>query len=222
MPADVQVSGGSWWKDILFAGIGSVLGLVGTKVASKASDRAAQIQANAYREGLHLQRQLYEQDRADFAPYRTAGTAGVARMADLLGQQSPPGVPASVQRRLTGPGETYQPVPIGPGLDPITMKPRPPIYGNNAGTMAALAGPVGFGQRPGAAATRSSLTMPSDMAGQASSPPVSTSMPVPTPTHPVSRIIILEAPTGEQRTLSADDPAAALYIANGARILRTA
>ena len=186
-------SAGNWLTDALFAGLPAITGLIGAKTASDASDRAAQIQADAFDRGLTQQREMYETDRADFAPYRDAGGRAVTRMADLTANYTPPSMPASVSRRLTGAGDTYTPIPSG------------------GRSMADLARPSGYGQTPAAAANR-----PTPQASQQPAP-VSTTMPVDgrpaliTASHTVR----MQAPTGEQQDVPLER--VAFFESRGAR-----
>lgn len=184
----------SWLHDALFAGLPAIAGLFGTKMASNASKRAAQIQADAYRDALKQTREMYDIDRADFQPYLTAGHAAVTRMGDLLANSSPPPLPASVQRRLTGQGDTYT-----PSIDQRTGERVPAPR-----TMADLARPVGAGQTP---AANVAPPIPASVVSPPG-PPVSTKMPVPLR-------IRVQAPDGEIRELP--EPQALKAMQLGAR-----
>jgi hypothetical protein len=98
----------AWLLPAILSGLPAITNLFGARTAAKASDRASEISAQGYREALAQQRALYEQDRADFAPYLQAGGAAVTRMSDLLSRSAPPSLPASVQRRL-GPARPAAP-----------------------------------------------------------------------------------------------------------------
>lgn len=210
--------GRKWFTDALFAGLPKVADLFGAKIASDASEKAAKIQADSYREGLKQLREMYDQDRADFAPYRDAGGRSVTRMSDLLAAQNPTPMPASVQARLSGPGETYTPVPIGPGLDPRTMQPRPAMYGT-ASSMADLGRPVTPQMRPPVPGQSGPgpvdpNSLENSFTGDTRGTPVSTTMPVDRPGGTVQ----LLAPTGEVRAVPADQADAWMRL--GAKRLR--
>jgi hypothetical protein len=66
----------------LFSFVGSLLGAGASK---KASRRAEAAQLDFLNRALGLQEQQYAQDRADFTPYREAGTEALGRQGDFLG-----------------------------------------------------------------------------------------------------------------------------------------
>jgi len=55
------------------AGAGAGAGLIGAKMSAKAAKEAANTQAEAANHATEVQRQIYEQGRADLAPWREAG-----------------------------------------------------------------------------------------------------------------------------------------------------
>lgn len=65
------------WSSLIpaAAGIGSAL------IGSQASNRATDAQTAGNAEALALQRQMYDQNRADLAPYREAGTSALSTLA---------------------------------------------------------------------------------------------------------------------------------------------
>ncbi len=80
----------SWWKDLL--GIGSkaqtartVAGLAGNYLQSRQVDKAVQAQVDAANKALDLQSHVYQQQRADLAPYRNAGSASIGELSRLVG-----------------------------------------------------------------------------------------------------------------------------------------
>jgi len=62
------------------AGISSLTSLYGASQIGKAATTAANIGAGAADRATQLQREQYDQTRADLAPYRTAGTNALARL----------------------------------------------------------------------------------------------------------------------------------------------
>lgn len=58
-------------------------------INSRAQGQAADKQAEAIEKGIALQQQMYEQDRADFAPYRALGSGAVGNLAYLSGIDLP-------------------------------------------------------------------------------------------------------------------------------------
>ena len=126
------------WLDIVLGG-GSIAGdLLGTRMAANASREAAEFGLEATREAQRNLREMYETDREDFRPYREAGTGALGRLTGMFESAPRYDLPQSVQRRLTGPGDTY--TPVYPGMQ----------------SLARLTGsaprPVGAGQTPAAAA----------------------------------------------------------------------
>lgn len=97
------------WLDVARIAVPTISNYFGTRAAARASDRASEIEAQAARDGLAEIRRQYDTDRADFEPYRTAGANSLARMTGSLDTAQAPALPQSVQRRLTGPGDTYTP-----------------------------------------------------------------------------------------------------------------
>lgn len=96
------MAGKSWIADALFQGLPAIGNLWGTKMASDASAEGARIQAAAYDRGQRQLREMYDQDRADFAPYREAGGAAITNMAALQASTPRLQMPASVQARIGG------------------------------------------------------------------------------------------------------------------------
>ena len=129
--------------DLAMFGIDAGMKLWGANKASGASDRAAEIQAQAAREALAEARRQYDQtwneDRRKWdseeairverlnhmAPYRAAGQAAVNSMADLNARTPQLQMPASVQARL-GPSSMRQ---IGSGQTPMAASQVPVIGG---------------------------------------------------------------------------------------------
>lgn len=64
--------------------VGGGLGLYGANKAAEAADRAAEYQDKALQRAIDLQRDMYQQDRNDRAPYRAAGQGSIGRLGHLL------------------------------------------------------------------------------------------------------------------------------------------
>lgn len=67
------------------AAIGAVASSRAAKKGADAAENAAAVQAEATREATQLQREIFEQTRADAAPYRAAGGAALSRLASAFG-----------------------------------------------------------------------------------------------------------------------------------------
>lgn len=63
--------------------------VISSKINSDAQGKAADAQAAAIEKGIALQKQMYEQDRADLAGYRGLGNAAVGSLAYLGGINLP-------------------------------------------------------------------------------------------------------------------------------------
>lgn len=61
----------------------------GAAIASRGQSKAADKQAEAIEKGIALQEKMYNQDRADFAPYRGLGAGAVGNLAYLSGINLP-------------------------------------------------------------------------------------------------------------------------------------
>ena len=89
-------------------GIGDLLGLLGTayggREAAEASREAAQIQAQLGREGLALQREMFERQIGLQEPFRQAGMGAQNRLLDLLGIGYSPEQLATLYRDRVGAG----------------------------------------------------------------------------------------------------------------------
>lgn len=64
--------------------------VVGAKIAADAQGKSADKQAEAIQKGIDLQGRMYDQDRADAAPYRGLGAGAVGNLAYLGGINLPP------------------------------------------------------------------------------------------------------------------------------------
>src|SRR3990167_4383488 len=124
------------WLDLAL-GVGNVVApLVGANKAADASPEAAQIQADAYREGLDFLKEQWAKYNTDFEPYLKAGQAAVGRLSTAASERPPlPVTPAAVlQTRLTGApalGAFGQPrptaAPATPAILPSSAPPAPDV-----------------------------------------------------------------------------------------------
>ncbi|MCG7945862.1 MAG: hypothetical protein N0C84_05890 [Candidatus Thiodiazotropha taylori] len=77
-------------------GIGIAAAAIGSALLNnRATRRAADTAAGASREALDLQREIYNQNRDDLAPYRETGTAALGQLAQLLGISAPQAAPVA-------------------------------------------------------------------------------------------------------------------------------
>jgi len=66
-------------------GVSSLFGYLGARRAAGAADKAADAQEAASDKSLALVKEMYEQDRADRAPYRALGRVAVGGLSHLAG-----------------------------------------------------------------------------------------------------------------------------------------
>jgi len=66
-------------------GVSSLFGYLGARRAAGAADKAADVQEAASDKSLALVKEMYEQDRADRAPYRALGRGAVGGLGHLAG-----------------------------------------------------------------------------------------------------------------------------------------
>src|SRR6516164_3357950 len=62
-----------------------VAGVAGAAISGSAAKSAASTQANAANQATAIQQQMYQQTRADLAPYRTTGSSSLPGLQALLG-----------------------------------------------------------------------------------------------------------------------------------------
>lgn len=107
--------------------IGAGASVGGAALAAHGATKAADTQAQASDRALALQKELYEQQRSDLAPYRQLGYGALGTLAGLVGQPapsnpmtaSPPvktGVPAAMESFANNPPAAITP---GNGLGAI-------------------------------------------------------------------------------------------------------
>jgi hypothetical protein len=79
--------------------VGAIVGsaVVGAGASVYAGNKAASAQKKAAQQSADIQRQQYEQTRADLAPYRDTGATALGRYGDLLGMRGPEAYQAALQ-----------------------------------------------------------------------------------------------------------------------------
>lgn len=77
------------------------------KSQAKAADKAASVQANAADQATGLQRDIYNTNRADLAPWREAGGNALRMLADSLGMNGPEGSARGTSAFRTSPGYDF-------------------------------------------------------------------------------------------------------------------
>lgn len=95
---------------ILGSALGGLAGLIAT-------DRASDAAVGASREAIDLQREVYDQNREDLAPYRETGTAALGQLAQLLGISAPQTAPVAETPAPTG-EYTLDPAQLAQVLQP--------------------------------------------------------------------------------------------------------
>jgi hypothetical protein len=70
---------------VIAAGIGGLLGIGGAVISSKGAKSAAETQAQAAADASSVQKEMFEENRADLAPWREAGELSLDRLQTLLG-----------------------------------------------------------------------------------------------------------------------------------------
>lgn len=86
------------------AGIGAIGSAV---IGSNAADKAASTQAAAADQATQLNRDIYNQNRADLAPWRQTGGSALAMLANGLGLNGPSGNDAATAAFRTSPGYDF-------------------------------------------------------------------------------------------------------------------
>lgn len=92
--------------------IGAAGALGGSAIGAHAAGKAADAQAQAAEDALALQREQWEKQQADLAPWLTAGKAGLMNLSQLMGIrlfQKPDGTWASVGTPTTDAWKTMDP-----------------------------------------------------------------------------------------------------------------
>lgn len=122
----------TFWSSLI--GSGALLG--GAAMQSNAAGDAAKLQADAIQKAIDLQREMWQTQRSDLAPYRGIGQGSAAKAGYLLGI---PGFEAGpteylaqsraqnpVPTNLAGltPGTNQQP-PSGSGMPPVSYNTQP-------------------------------------------------------------------------------------------------
>lgn len=115
--------------------IGGAAAIYGAKKSADAVTNAAETQAQSSEEAIALQKQMYEQDRADMAPYRNLGAYSVGALGHLTGMPPTPSTPA------TAPSSGGA---IGPGVPVDTSAKPPDILKDTDTTLPGAQGPRGM------------------------------------------------------------------------------
>lgn len=113
--------GSSLWKTIATAAIPAAANLVGAKVESNATDKAAQITADQADRALAQAKQIYDTNRNDLAPYRDLGQGALS----MLGQHgftmpAPAQTPSAPTQTLASLGQ--QPAPTTGAGPTVNMR----------------------------------------------------------------------------------------------------
>lgn len=99
---------------VIAAGIAAAGSVASAAIQSRAAGRAADTQSRAAQDAIERSRQIYEQQRADQAPYRNAGASAVTTLGGLMGlpmssgdaNPLPAAAPRAPQDMPAGPQET--------------------------------------------------------------------------------------------------------------------
>lgn len=102
--------------------------VVGNVIASKGQTKAAETANKGIEKGVELQREMYQQDRADLAPYRNLGGGAVGNLAYLAGI-APTAAPATTAPPTTMLSSLGAPHGTNPHNDPVVghAMPRPGV-----------------------------------------------------------------------------------------------
>ncbi len=111
--------------------ISAGLGLLGTAISSHQTSKATEAQLQATREALALQKQMYEQTRADTGPYRALGGGSANTLSYLLGTSGhPEGVQPFTDTTIAPMGtaapRSPMPTPQQPVAQPAMVQMRSP------------------------------------------------------------------------------------------------
>lgn len=92
----------------LVGGVIAGAGAIGAAaISSSASSKASKAQAQGADASLSLQKQEYDQSRADLAPWRSAGSGALAMLSDALGLNGPEGNARGASAFKTSPGYDF-------------------------------------------------------------------------------------------------------------------
>jgi hypothetical protein len=118
-----------WWLPEAIKGAGV---LAGTMIQARGASKAAELQNAAADKALALQRQQYEETKANYAPFLSGGTGAFNTMLNLSGIAG--AGPASMTPSATGGG-----IPTGGATPPPPPEPStPPIQTAEPQTLAAI------------------------------------------------------------------------------------
>lgn len=128
---------------IVAAAIGGGVAIYGAHKAASSQEKAAEVANQGIEKGIALQKEMYEQDRADMAPYRAIGAGGLGNLAYLGGitipapSSSAPGALSS----LAVPSETAVSRPV-PNRTPIAPEVLTNMGDRSRAIEAGTAGPT--------------------------------------------------------------------------------
>lgn len=108
----------------------------GALIGKSASDNATEAQTDAADQSLALTEKMYEQDRADYAPYRNLGAFSVGELGHLTGMPKDFGTQA-VQQATATPATTAAPAPHQSLWDRIVARDHQPAAAESEVTRAA-------------------------------------------------------------------------------------
>lgn len=91
---------------LIGGGLGAIGNIFGASEQAGATEQAAQLQQQTAEQALALQKQMFETEQGNLAPYRTAALNALGELSSLLG------VPQTVTAQ-TEPGNTFSPVQMG-------------------------------------------------------------------------------------------------------------
>lgn len=115
---------GFFWLPLIGAAVGAVTSIWGAKKKADAAKEAAKTQAASADKAMALERQMYEQNRADLSPWYNVGANAITTMGNLSGLGSFPGT--SMGGGQAGPLSAMAPGVIGLGNALLARRGIPP------------------------------------------------------------------------------------------------
>ena len=119
---NTKPSSTSWLKDYLGTIIGAGTALGGALIQKSSSDKATDAQTDAANKAVALTEKMYEQDRADYAPYRNIGAFSLGQLGHLTGM--PPDFGTKAVSEATAPRTAVQRAPTT-----SNAQPTPSVWG---------------------------------------------------------------------------------------------
>ena len=142
--------------------------LLSAKMGADAQSKSADKQAEAIEKGIDLQKQMYEQDRADLSGYRALGNGAIGNLAYLWGINLPPPDAAPAANPNAVPPLTLSNIGADPnGNSPSTHVLQTSMNGVNQANAAMNSGQLG----PTTKVTKNGVTrvIPTSLLGKARS-----------------------------------------------------